>query len=134
MATFRPPLAGTITVEVPGVPSLAAGVTSAVSREDIDFSLDEGELARLAQAGGGRYVPLHEVARAAAELPSRPDRHVTVREIRLWALWWLLPGLSLRGDQAVASPLVAGITGRLRIRRSWRRRTRLSAAPHCRDT
>jgi hypothetical protein len=94
VATFCPPLAGAITIELPGLPPLPATVTSAVSREDIDFSLDEAELARLARDGGGRYVPLHDVARAVAELPTRPDRHVTVREVRLWNLWWLLPAIA----------------------------------------
>jgi hypothetical protein len=94
VATFRPPQAGAITIELPGLPPLAATVTSAVSREDIDFSLDPTELTRLARDGGGRYVPLHDVARAVAELPTHLDCHVSVREIRLWNLWWLLPAVA----------------------------------------
>jgi hypothetical protein len=93
-AVFRPPVAGAISVELPGLPPLAATVTSAVSREDIDFSLDPAELARLARDGGGCYVPLHDLARAVAELPTRPDLHVSVREVRLWNLWWLLPAVA----------------------------------------
>ena len=93
-ATFRVAAAGPIAVEVPGVPPLSAGAASSVSREDIDFTLDEATLRRLARDSGGRYVRLPGLARAAAELPARPDHRVAVRQVRLWNLWWLLPALA----------------------------------------
>lgn len=93
-ATFRVAAAGPITLEAPGVAPLSARAASSVSREDIDFTLDEATLRRLARCGGGRHVPLHGLARAVAELPPRLDHRVAVRQIRLWNLWWLLPALA----------------------------------------
>jgi len=96
-ATFRVGSAGRITIDAPGVPSLSATAASAVSREEIDFTLDEATLRRLAygqKTAGGTYVALQDLARAAADLPPRVDHRVAVRQIRLWSFWGLLPALA----------------------------------------
>jgi len=96
-ATFRVGAAGRITIDAPGVPSLPAAVASAVSREDIDVSLDEATLRRLAsgqKAAGGAYAPLHDLARVVADLPARVDHRVAARQVRLWSFWGLLPALA----------------------------------------
>jgi hypothetical protein len=69
---------------------LAATVTRPLSREHIYFHLDEAGLRRIADSAQGRYAPVSQTVDALENIPARTYSRVSVREVRLWNVTWVL--------------------------------------------
>jgi hypothetical protein len=62
-----------------------------VMGENLYTGLDADFLSRMAEQTGGSYVPLSEIANKVKTIPTRINRQVDLREVRLWSL----PGILL---------------------------------------
>ncbi|MBI2193959.1 MAG: hypothetical protein HYU36_18435 [Planctomycetes bacterium] len=83
------------TPEQPGTLSVSAETPSGrievktrtvlpLSRENIDFDLDEPGLSQMAREAGGRYLPLARLREGLEAIPERSRPLVNVREVNLW--------------------------------------------------
>lgn len=79
------------TFDVPGHEKLVVRPLASVSLEDVYFGLDSDRLRSLAELANGTYVPLPDIPNQIATIPSKKDVTTTMRVIRLWNLWFLLP-------------------------------------------
>lgn len=84
---------GKLKITGPQNESIDIDAVASISSEDINLSLDEKRLKRLAReapASGGGYTTLVALPERLAALQPRIEREVDIREIRLWDGWELL--------------------------------------------